>query len=213
VDLPSVDGFVTAYLTAEHHAQIVVAALGFSLGSGYSVELVQITEEDGTPRVFGVRPSQGIGGGETLGFNPHLSTFNLALDLARRDIFFRFALRDYTNAIAEATDCATYCYRAIESLKAAFNLRTGIDGWQVMHDALGTDRATIEATVKIYADPVRHGNWVAARPTNSQNRWEMLLLTRNILTAYLERQQESNQSPEPVPAAVTPPAGQESRHA
>ncbi len=77
LDLTSIDGFVTAYIAAEHFAHIVVGALGFSLGSGYSVELIQVTEEDGTPHVFGVRPT-GDTPAETLGFEPHGPVFNRA---------------------------------------------------------------------------------------------------------------------------------------
>jgi hypothetical protein len=56
LDSPSFDGWISAYIIGEDVANIFVAALGFSLGSGYSVELLQVTETDGTPHVFGVRP-------------------------------------------------------------------------------------------------------------------------------------------------------------
>jgi hypothetical protein len=56
LELASVDGWTTAHVVAEHYTLIVVGALGFSLGSGYSVELIQVTEENGNPHVFGVRP-------------------------------------------------------------------------------------------------------------------------------------------------------------
>ena len=54
LDAPSIDGWITAFLAGEQLAGIVVGALGFALGSGYSLELIQVTEEDGTPHVFGV---------------------------------------------------------------------------------------------------------------------------------------------------------------
>jgi hypothetical protein len=163
LELSSIDGWATAYVAAEHFAAMVIGALGFSLGSGYSVELIQVTEEDGTPHVFGVRPT-GISPEENLGFSPHNPVFNRAFHLANQSVFFRLALRDFSRAINDQTDCATYCYRAIESIKSAFVSKTGHDRWDEMHAELGTDRATIEATIKNYADPVRHGNWVNARP-------------------------------------------------
>src|SRR5688572_22455984 len=46
----------SAYIAATHFSYMVVAALGFSLGCGYSVEIVQVTAEDGTPAVMGVKP-------------------------------------------------------------------------------------------------------------------------------------------------------------
>jgi hypothetical protein len=188
LELTSIDGFVSAYIAAEHFAHIIVGALGFSLGSGYSVELIQVTEEDGTPHVFGVRPV-GNTPADTLGFEPHAPVFNRALTLANRDLFFRLALRDYLRAITDTTDCATYCFRIVESLKSAFVLKTGKDSWQAMHDALGTDRTIIDSTVKTYADPIRHGNWINAKPTDGPTRWKMLLLTRDILLKYLDHEQ------------------------
>jgi hypothetical protein len=183
VDLANVDGWVTAHIAAEHFAFMVVGALGFSLGCGYSVELIQVTEENGTPHVFGVQPKTD---GQTLGFDPHGPIFNRAFQLANQNVFFRLALRDFLRAINDTIDCATYCYRAIESIKSAFVSKTGNDRWDDMHAALGTDRATIETTVKQFADPVRHGNWVDAPPTDGQIRWRMLLLTRDILSRYLD---------------------------
>ena len=185
LELPELDGWISAFIAAEHFAHIVVCALGFSLGSGYSVEIVQVTEEDGTPHVFGVRPT-GVQPEETLGFEPHLPVFNRALLLASENLFFRLALCDFLRAITDTTDCATYCYRAIESIKSAFAFQTGVDRWQDMHTALGTDKDSIERTVKTYADPVRHGNWAAARPTDARTRWEMLSFTRNILAKYVD---------------------------
>ena len=161
LDDATIDGWLSAKVLAEDVATIMVGALGFSLGSGYWVELIQITEEDGTPHVFGVRPHGGTPG-ETLGVEPQIEIFNRALRLSGQNVFFRLALRDYLRAINEVADCATYCYRAIESIKASFVFKTGVDSWDQMHSALGTDRATIALTIKDYADPTRHGNWIGA---------------------------------------------------
>jgi hypothetical protein len=187
IELADIDGFVSAYLSAEHFALVVVCSLGFALGSGYSVEIVQIIEENGTPHVFGVRPIHGESR-DGLGFNPHEPMFIRSFDLANKNIFFRFALRDYLRAIGDPSDCPTHCYRAIEGLKSAFVSKSGIDSWDEMHVALGTTREMITATVKDFADPVRHGNWVKARATSSTQRWQMLSLTRSMLTAYLEHE-------------------------
>lgn len=185
LDVPHLDGWISANIMAGDIANILVGALGFSLGSGYSTEIVQVTEEDGTPHVFGVRPS-GDSPGETLAVEPQLPVFNRAFRLSGRDVFFRLALRDYLRALTDVTDCAMYCYRAIESIKSAFVSKTGFDRWDDMHTALGTDRALITSTVKNFADTVRHGNWVNAAPTNKFERWKMLSLTRDILVKYLD---------------------------
>ena len=185
LDDPPVDGWIAAHIMAEDVANIVVGALGFSLGSGYSVELLQVTEQDGTPHVFGVRPG-GEKPGQTLGMDPHISAFDRAIRLSGRDVFFRLALRDYLRAITEVKDCATYCYRAIEGIKSAFVFKREIDSWDEMHSTLGTDRTVITNTVKQYADAVRHGNWIREKPTTKMERWRMLCLTRDILVKYMD---------------------------
>lgn len=183
LDIPSLDGWISGHIIAEDIGNILVGALGFSLGCGYTVEIVQVTEEDGTPHVFGVRP-QGETYDDHLGFNPHNPTFIAAYHLAGRDVFFRLAVRDYLNAMTETKDCATYCYRAIEGLKSSFN--NNDNPWAAMHEALGTDRDQITELVKNYADPVRHGNWISAPYTDVNIRWKMLSITKEILSRYLQ---------------------------
>lgn len=188
LNVPTLDGWVSAMIVAEDIATIMVGALGFSLGSGYWVELIQATEEDGAPHVFGVRPA-GPAPGETLSIDPQIEVFNRAFRLSGQNVFFRLAIRDYLQAITDVTDCATYCYRAIESIKAAFVFKSGVDRWEDMHEALGTDRDAITTTIKQFADPIRHGNWINAKPTTSLIRWTMLALTRDTLLKYLNREQ------------------------
>jgi hypothetical protein len=188
LDVPSLDGWISAYITAENIGNIIVGALGFSLGCGYTVEIIQVTEEDGTPHVFGVRP-QGESPEDHLGYDPHVPTFNAAFKLAGRDVFFRLAVRDYLNAMTDTKDCATYCYRAIEGIKSSFS--DNDNPWTAMHEALGTDRSQITESVKNYADPVRHGNWVSAPITDAKTRWKMLSITKNLLDKYLQYTGES----------------------
>ena len=185
LELPEIDGVSTAFVSGEHIAQMVIAALGFATGSGYSVEMIQVLPENGPPAVIGVRPTMGDDSRQTLGLTPHNPTFSDVLALARRNLFFRMALLDYVRAITQSGDCPTYCYRAIEVIRSAF-ATSKKDGWRLMHLALETEEGTITRRVKNYADPVRHGNWVTAKPTTGSERYDMLLLTREILTKYLE---------------------------
>jgi hypothetical protein len=188
LNMPKLDGWIAAMIVAEDIATIMIGALGFSLGSGYRVELIQVTEEDGTPHVFGVRPSDPTSGG-TLGVEPQIEVFNRAFRLSGHNLFFRLAIRDYLEAITDFRDCATYCYRAIEGIKSAFVMKSGVDSWDEMHKALGTDRHSITSTVKNFADPVRHGNWIEAKRTDKFIRWRMLAMTRDILVKYLDHEQ------------------------
>jgi hypothetical protein len=180
LDVPTLDGYASAYIAAESFGQIIVSALGFSLGSGYAIEIIQVFEEDGSPHVFGVRH-------EELIYDPYIDIFGQAFRLASEDVFFRLALRDYVRAINDFTDCAAYCYRAIEAIQSSFAFRDNRkEGWAEMHAALGTDRDSIERQVKDYADPIRNGNWAAAKPTTGAVRTAMLVVTRDVLRRYLD---------------------------
>jgi hypothetical protein len=179
-----IDGHVTAFVTAEHVAQAVVSALGFSLATGYTVELIQVLEESGAVHVFGVRTPE-------LMFQPHEPVFAAAVELSKHDMFFRMALADYGHAFRDSLACAAYCYRAIEAIKSAFGPGEDSQLWPKMHDALGTKRQDIDSAVKAFADPIRHGNWSGLQPTNSAQRAEMLRVTRDVLASYLRLRQPS----------------------
>ena len=175
------DDVVRAHIRAKEVSAIVVGALGFSKGYGYSVEITQVTEQEGESRVFGVMPAKTLQIG-----TDHIPAYQRALQLSARDIVFRRALRDYLRAITDETDCAFYCYRAIEAIKSTFPGKDDKQQWNAMHAALKTDEDTIKNTVQEYAQPVRHGNWIKERPTTSSERWDMQRLTRDILVKYLD---------------------------
>lgn len=179
-----------ATIAAEQVAAVVVGALGFSLGCGYSVELVQATDEDGSPHLNGVH-LENPKGGSGLGFKAQKDVFDRAFHLAGHDSSFRFAVKDYLTAIVDDKDCATYCYRAIDSIRSAFAAKGG-DGWKEMHAALGTKQEAIKSVVKDFADPVRRGKWTDTRPTDKDIRWKMLVLTRDVLMKYLDREIRSS---------------------
>ncbi len=206
LDLPKVDGWIAALLTADDIATIIVGALGFSLGSGYYTELIQITEADGVPHVIGVRPTN-PDTGETLIVEPQIPVFNRAFRLAGRNIFFRLAIRDYLQALTDATDCAAYCYRAVEGIKSAFASQSGRNPWDEMHKTLGTRREEIDSVIKQYADPIRHGNWINAKVTDKFIRWRMLALTQDVLVRYLNREEPGSAGTAAAPTTGERPTG------
>jgi hypothetical protein len=166
-----------AFVNCEHVAQAVLGALGFAPGTGYSVEFLQAVDESGTPQVLGARPGN-------LGFDDWQPVFETASELAKGDARFRLALRDYARAMTQALDCAHYCYRAVEAIRSAFG--EGASGWKGMHSALSTDESAIRQTLKVHADPIRHGDWLAFEPTTAPERNEMLQVTRDVLLKYLD---------------------------
>ena len=174
-----------AHMRAEEIANIAVESAGFSIGSGCSAEILEVIEQNGTSHIVGFIP-EGKESGQKLGIDPCLPAFHRALQLSSNNILFRRALQDYLRAITYHNDRPSYCYRAIEAIKSAIEFETGNTGWDAMHSALETDRNSILDTVKQYADPIRHGDWIQARGSTDKQKWDMLLLTRNILVKYMD---------------------------
>ena len=187
VDHPRLNDLDGACVIAKEIAEFHVAALGFSLGFGYSVEIFQVTDQNGGTKIFGATPL-GAKPNETLRVAPdHLPIFAQAAELSIKDVFFRLAIRDYLQAVTNVRDGASYCYRCIEAIKSAFPGKTERDQWDAMHLALGTDRNAIDNVVKRYATPMRHGNWAEAetKPLLLSNHFQMLRLTQDILVKYM----------------------------
>ena len=183
VDHPGLDNLDNAGLLAKEVAELFVGALGFSLGFGYSVEIFQVTNQNAETKIFGAG-ALGAKSDETLKVAPdHQAIFTQAAKLSVNDISFRLAIRDYLQAITNIKDGAFYCYRSIEAIKSAFQGKADRDQWDAMHSALGTDKNTIDSTVKQYADPRRHGN--RPKAITLQKHEEMLRLTQSILVKYM----------------------------
>jgi hypothetical protein len=178
-DVETVDGYIAAFLLGRTIARTFVASLGFALGTGYTVEMLQVIDESGNAVVFGTRPSG-------LGFEPSDPVFVAARSLAGVDPYFRLALHDYMEAFSSDVECAFFCYRAIEAIQASYPANDDSTRWSAMHAALGTNRSEIDSTIKQFADPVRHGNWVAVKDSTASDRFAMLLMTRKVLRAYLD---------------------------
>ena len=174
-----VDGWISAAVTARHMAQTLVSSLGYALGCGYSVEIVQVIDANGQTQVIGVQLGEAK-------FEEHEPVFHAAVELARRDVHFRFALQDYARALVDPIDCAHFCFRAIEAIRSSF--RDGNENknaeWARMHACLHTRREMIDEIIKPFADSVRHGDWEEPKLTTQQQRDRMVLLTRGILEAY-----------------------------
>lgn len=181
VDQP-VDGYIAAYILAEHIAQSVVSALGYALATGYVVELVEVIEDSGAVHVFGTRAQE-------LMFDPFEPKFSQAVNVVGSDIAFRMAIADYSTALRDSFRCASLCFRAIEAIKSAFDGDSDAKKWANMHISLGTTRGNIDTDVKAFADPIRHGDWANIPSTSSEQRLRMLSVTRDVLDRYLNFRQ------------------------
>ena len=192
-DVPEGTGHRDVFVMAEHFAEVAVSALSFAHGTGWHVELVQVVSEE--VETYGVRPGQ-------LEFDPAGEMFSRALELGKRDLYFRLALRDYVRAMRDTLDCAHYCYRAIEAIKSAFDTSAGASGWTAMHTTIGTTREEIGRVVKDFADPVRHGNWANFPAVTAAQRHEMLTMTRRILANYVGHVSPPSLASQPTSGAV-----------
>jgi len=177
-----IDDIVSAKLTVEHNAQMIVSALGFSLNCGYSVEIINVftSGEEDKPTVFGVKA-------DTKNEFEQTKVFNDALLFSSDNVYFRMALRDYMRAITDNMDCAFYCYRALEAITKSYNSGQGSQGWLDLHKDLGTNRQEVDDKITNFSSPIRHGRWVEAKSTNSAQRMAMLTYTQGVLLKFLAK--------------------------
>ncbi|MBA6380980.1 MULTISPECIES: hypothetical protein [unclassified Colwellia] len=178
----SINDIVSAKLTVEHNAQMIVSALGFSLNCGYSVEIITVFSSDEQDKgiVFGVKA-------DTKNEFEQPKVFQDSLLYSGKNVYFRMALRDYMRAITDTMDCAFYCYRALEAITKSYSTGQGSKGWLDLHKDLGTNREDVDKKITSFANPVRHGRWAEAKSTTSEQRMEMLSYTQSILLKFLAK--------------------------
>lgn len=179
VDDPRIEDSLAARLVAEHYGQTFVSALGLACGGGFIVEITQLLYGDDKIEVLGVRH-------ENLAHPEVLSTYMDSINLGMKDVYFRFAMLDYTRAIQDPAGSAYSCFRAIESLAMGIGgSKNKNQNWNDFHHALGTTKAEVGSLVKDFADPIRHGNWVELSNMTWDQRNLMLLFTRDVLVKYV----------------------------
>ena len=170
----------TAFLTAKDLALTFATCLGFALGRGYGIELIQLFDGSAAT-VHGV----GHSAFENAEKPATDAMFNDLLVLSLRDVSLRFAVQDFARALISELECPFLCYRAIETVKAG-SVPAGASepDWDFMHATLGSSREAIVARVKPFADPIRHGKFASLRPTSGQDRTEILQITRDVILRY-----------------------------
>jgi len=175
IDQTDID-YHTAYIFSKEYASIIASSQGFINGCGYSVEVTQVIDETKNTYVIGVQNANLISSEE--------GDFAQTLEQSFRDIYLRFAIRDYLSAIVSELDCPFLCYRAIETIKSRFENEFPKNGWLKMHELIGSNAETIKEKIKPYSDPIRHGAYSDATPTDFNKRTEILLTTKSIIELY-----------------------------
>jgi len=177
-----IEDIVSAKLTVEHNVQMIVSALGFSLNCGYSVEIINVFESGKEDKaiVFGVKA-------ETKNELNQSEVFNESLHFSVKNVYFRMALKDYMRAITDTTDCAFYCYRALEAITKSYHTGQGSQGWLDLHKDLETNREDVDSKITSFASATRHGRWAEAISTTSAQRIEMLAYTQKTLLKFLNK--------------------------
>jgi len=158
----------------------VVNCLGFVLGCGYEVELIQLLKDEDGQVVFGV-------GYPALQERPPAVTFDRLLVLIEGQfgVFLQRALGDFKDAIRRPHDSAFHCYRAIESVMQYFKARDGVvdkGAWETMRAALSVEKENL-IKIKDLADPARHGG---VAPIPSAERDFTVLTTQAIIERFAE---------------------------
>jgi len=164
-------------------SKMIVGCMGFALGRHYSLDLCTVVIENDAGVILNSYVYEGVGEGQVQS-NPD-DIFTKARLLAEKDQNFRIALNDYMSAIEDGSNCAFYCYRAIEAIKQTFAGKSDKQKWQGMHESLGTCREYITKNIKQHADIERHGNWMDQTDLSLNNLTEMQKVTQDILLAYL----------------------------
>jgi hypothetical protein len=168
---------------------------GYYAGYGYDAEIVQLVRPSSPEKlVFGIDV-------------PALSGLVKRAGITMNDIFhllskpegsyLRHALADTREAIKSPRDTGFFCYRAIESLKNCCAIRNNLasdkdQAWELFRTTYSVDKDEI-MSIKTFADPVRHGNSMEAKPLSDGKRAEIFEKTWNIINQYILK--EKNNAP------------------
>lgn len=183
----------------EDAVRSIVDVAGYIHGYAYDVEIVQLTQPNtAMKQVFGIDVPVLAGVCEQAGINIHDVIGLLAQPSS---YFVRHALADLRESVKSAKDTAFFCYRAVESLKNAFLVKYQASGdentkWELFRTQYQIERDDI-MSIKAFADPVRHGNYVDAKPMSDPERADFFRKTWGIVNKFVRAERQS-------PPAVAP---------
>jgi hypothetical protein len=167
----------------EDAARMLLDVTGYFAGYGYDAEIVQAVRSNTSEKyVFGIDVPALAAVCEKAG----IAINDIFAVLSKPDGYYlRRALADVREAIKSPKDTGFFCYRAIESLKNCCAVRNGTsaekdDAWELFRKTYSITKQQI-MDIKAFADPVRHGNYVQAKPMSDKDRagifnsaWEII---------------------------------------
>lgn len=179
-----VQNYYTLRNSVEDFIRTAVDALGYTIGCGYDIEIIEMIDSLGNiPTVFGV----GIPAIENSAKDAGV-TFQLITNIFRdaRGTYLMRCLADLREAIRSPENTGFFCYRGIESLRQFFGREkeTSDDkkSWAMLRKELGVDRLDID-NIKKFADPLRHGDRVAM---SDAERAHVFKLTWGIVNRFVK---------------------------
>ncbi|HCG8574447.1 TPA: hypothetical protein NJ542_003011 [Vibrio parahaemolyticus] len=161
-------GMNSLRLFAEEQVRTVVDSLGFLVGCGYDIEIIQCIEPQHQGHlIFGVEEKYL----SELNYSELIEPIELVEILnSKFGAYLRRCLNDLRLAIRTPKDSAFYCYRAIECLIHYF-LNNGTpnksEAWQMFRENIGVSKEQI-MYIKKAADPIRHGNPLEVQTADRQ---------------------------------------------
>jgi hypothetical protein len=171
----------------EDAVRMLLDGAGYFAGYGYDAEIVQVVRSNtGEKYVFGIDVPTLAGVCEKAG----ITVNDIFTALSKTDgHYLRHALADVRGAIKSPRDTGFFCYRAIESLKNCCATRNGVppdkdDAWELFRNSCSVLKQQI-MNIKAFADPVRHGNYLQARPMTDKDRADVLKGTWEIINKYI----------------------------
>ena len=185
------DGMNSLRLFAEDQVRTVVDSLGFLIGCGYDIEIIQCLEPKSQGHlIFGVEEKYL----SELNYIDRVNPEELVqLMNSEFGVYLRRCLNDLRLAIRVPQDSPFYCYRAIECLTHHF-LNNGAsnknEAWQQFRDQLTISKEKI-MYIKGAADPIRHGNPLEAQ---TADRREVMTSTWGIIMSFIEFAKRTSQA-------------------
>lgn len=187
----------TLHNIVEDATRIVLDAVGFHLGYGYDLEIVQMVQADNNRKqVFGID----VPAVSKLCEEAGVTFSHIMFALSVQDgAYLRHALSDLREAIKSPKDTGFFCFRAVESLKSCFAARNGISSdkkaaWDEFRAAYGLDKDSILA-IKSFADPVRHGNIAEIAPISDTDRSQLFVTAWRIVAQFIVTENHARPNP------------------